>query len=181
LNNRLDELSGFKIAVSAPKCVLLEAFSKDAKRLNADISGVKYSVMPFGVMVAALESGEVDAALLKGFYSVTALWRGHSILYQDWEVVPGDECCPAIIDQAVYVLLAKQEKLEGARELAERLLMAQKAGADALRRAIAANTAIPLAVLEKQPVPEFVASGEQELALFVEFAGEWSGRNVDDD
>ncbi|MDR2825765.1 MAG: hypothetical protein LBV76_03090 [Deltaproteobacteria bacterium] len=178
LNKRLQELGGLKIAVSAPNCVLLKAFVKDAERLGADISGLKYEVIPFSAMLPALESGAVDGALIKGVYSVIALQQGHAILYQNWDVTPGDECCPAIVDQSILVLLADKERRAEAEQLSALLFKAQEQGQAALRQAIAAKTTIPSTTLEAQPVAEFVTADDALLKLFTRFARDTGG---DDD
>lgn len=176
LNVRLNELNGLTIAASAPGCVLLDAFAVDAKRFGADISDVRYEYMPFDAMVPALEAGEADAAIIKGAYAVIALQEGHSILYQNWEVQPGDECCPAIVDQAILILLARRDKLDAAVPFADALADAQAAlTADELRRAVADNTVIPFEILQGQPVPEFSLADDELLAIFIAAA------NDDDD
>jgi ABC-type nitrate/sulfonate/bicarbonate transport system substrate-binding protein len=180
LNRRLGELKGVKIAVSSPECVLLKAFEKDAERLNADLSGVSYEVMPFDAMIPALESGVADAAVIKGAAAVIALRQGHSILYQNWDVQPGDECCPAIVDQAVQVLLVRKERGAEGAALADRLLLAETEGPDALRLAVARKTAIPFELLEGQPVPEFDRADDSLVALLTEFLDE-DGNHVDPD
>jgi len=63
LNARLQDLNGLTVALSSPHCVLQQEFVKDAERLKADISGVKYEYMPFDAMVPALEAKAVDAAI----------------------------------------------------------------------------------------------------------------------
>jgi ABC-type nitrate/sulfonate/bicarbonate transport system substrate-binding protein len=180
LNKRLQELDGLKIAVSSPNCVMLKAFVNDAARLGADISGLKYEVIPFSAMLPALESGAVDGAIIKGVYSVIALQQGHSILYQNWDVTPGDECCPAIVDQSILVLLADKERRAEAEQLRGLLLKAQEQGQTALRQAIADKTTIPFATLEAQPAAEFVTADDALLKLFTRFARDTGGDDDDD-
>ncbi len=167
LNVRLQELGGLTIAVSEPTCVLLDTFSSDAKRLGADISNVKYKYMVFHAMLPALESGDVDAAIIKGTYAVAALQAGHSILYQNWEVQPGDECCPAILDQAALVLLSRREKLEAVKPFINALVFAQKSPPDQLRQSVAEHSVIPFEMLRGQPVPEFSLESDKLLETFI--------------
>jgi ABC-type nitrate/sulfonate/bicarbonate transport system substrate-binding protein len=167
LDRRITELAGLRIAVSSPDCTLLKAFVQDSARLKADISAVEYTVVPFDAMLPVLESGLADAAIIKGTYAVFARQRGHSILYQNWDVTPGDKCCPAIVDQAVLMLLARKEKLPESETLVARQLAAQEEGPSAQRRAVAAATPIPLAVLEEQPVAEFASADEKLLELLL--------------
>jgi len=172
LNLRLQELNGLTVAVSSPHCVLLDEFIKDAKRLNANISDIKYEYMAFDAMVPALEAKVVDAAIIRGTYAIIALQDGHSILYQNWEVQPGDECCPAIIDQAALALLARREKLDAVKPLLDTLLSSQKLSPDKLRSSVAENTVIPFSLLQGQPVPEFSLAGDELVEIFVKAAKE---------
>ena len=181
LNVRLHELGGLTIASSSPGCVLRKEFANDAMRLNADISGVKYKYMAFDAMIPALEAGVADAAIIKGTYSVIALQKGHSILYQNWEVEPGDECCPAIIDQAALVLLARRSRLSAVKPFVDALASAQKLAPDQLRRAVSENTAIPFEALRDQPVPEFSGAGDELAAVFIKAAKEHQDGNHHED
>ncbi|MDR1979137.1 MAG: hypothetical protein LBQ42_10445 [Synergistaceae bacterium] len=181
LNLRLGELNGIKIAVSSPECVLLKALLKDAERMHADLSGVSYEVMPFDAMIPALESKTADAAVIKGAFAAVAIHQGHSVLYQNWDVQPGDECCPAIVDQAVQVLLVRKEQKEKGEALANFLLLAEAEGPDALRRATAGKTALPFQVLEGQPVPEFGRADDSLIALLTEFLDDDGIRVVEED
>jgi len=172
LNVRLQELGGLTIAASAPNCVLLDTFSRDAKRLGADVSDVKYKYMVFHAMLPALESGDVDAAIIKGTYAVAALQAGHSILYQNWDVQPGDECCPAILDQAALVLLVRRDKLEAVKPFVNALVFAQRSSPDQLRQSVAQHSVIPFEMLRGQPVPEFSTADDELLKTFLEHGHE---------
>ena len=172
LNTRLHELGTLTVAASSPNCILRKEFSKDAQRLGADISGIKYKYMPFDAMIPALEAGMADAAIIKGTYSIIALQEKHSILYQNWEVEPGDECCPAVIDQAALVLLARRDRLEAIKPFTDALVAAQELSPDQLRRAVADNTAIPFKILQGQPVPKFSPADDELVKIFLEAANE---------
>ena len=181
LNLRLQELGGITVAASAPGCVLVEEFAEDAARFNADISEVKFEYIPFEAMIPALEAGAVDAAVIKGSYSVIALQKEHSILYQNWEVEPGDECCPAVIDQAALILLARRNKLNAVGPFVEALESTRKLSPDRLRRAVADNTVIPFETLQGQPVPEFSRADDELVKIFLEAAaGHHSGEDDDE-
>ncbi|MCL2072181.1 MAG: hypothetical protein FWH07_08145 [Oscillospiraceae bacterium] len=155
LDNRLQELGGLTIAARSPDCALLQTFITDAQRLNADLSQVNYSYMAFDAMLPALEAGIVDAAVIKGHYSVTAQAEGHLVLYQNWEVAAGDECCPPIIDQTILVLLVRRDKSEQAEVFTDALTATGLLAPDKLRHAVADNTAIRFETLQNHPVPEF--------------------------
>jgi len=180
LDLRLHDLGGITLAASAPCCFLVEEFGEDAERLDADISGLKYEYIPFDAMIPALEAGAVDAALIKGSYSVAALEKGHSILYQNWDMEPGDDCCPAIIDQAALVFLARRNKLNAVNPFAEALVSAQKLSPDRLRRAVADNTVIPYEILKGQPVPEFSRADDGLVKTFLEAAAHHDGGDHDE-
>ncbi|MDR1472067.1 MAG: hypothetical protein LBS75_06040 [Synergistaceae bacterium] len=180
LNRRINELNGLRIAVSAPECVLLSAFKEDALRLKADISGVDFVVMPFDAMLPALEAKEADGAVVKGSAAVIAMAQGHSVLYQDWEVQPSDECCPAIVDQAAQVLFVRKDAAAAGEELVKLLLKSGSVEPDELRETVARHTAIPRDMLEGQPVPEFDRADDSLAALLAEFLDE-DGNRVDSD
>jgi hypothetical protein len=179
LNVRINELNGLVIAASSPECILLEDFKSDAQRLGADIADVKYEYMAFDAMIPALEARVVDAAIIKGSFAVVALHEGHSILYQNWDMVPGDECCPAIIDQAALVLLARKNRPEALKPFLDALEKANELPADSLRMAVASNTVIPFEILRGQPVPEFSAADNEIIEIFIE-AAEEHGDDDDD-
>ena len=181
LNVRLHELDGLTIAASAPGCVLLGEFAADAERLGAELASADFIYMAFDAMLPALESGVVDAAIVKGSYSMIALNEGHSILYQNWDVEPGDECCPAIIDQAALVLLAQREKLDIVQPFIDALSAAQSLTPDELRQAVASNTMLTLEILHGQPVPEFSADDDKLLELFIEAANDHDDEDEDHD
>lgn len=181
LNKKITELNGLNIAVSSPHCKLLEVFEADAERLDADISGINYITLAFDAMLPALESGKVDGVIIKGFYSVIALKEGHTVLYQNWDVVPGDECCPPVLDQAALILLTTESKYEVAKEFASLLQSFQNVGEDALRHAIAGNTTIPLDILKGQPVPEFSVADDEIITVFAEAEDHDDDHDHDDD
>lgn len=180
LTNRLSELKDLTIAVSSPHCVLLEQFAEDAQRLGSDISDIKYVYIPFDAMLPALEAKIADAVIIKGTYSVIALQEGHSILYQNWEVRPGDECCPAVIDQAVLVLLVRKNRADAASPFITALSSAQNLSPDQLRRAVADNSRLSFEILQGQPVPEFSLADDGLAKIFIEAADEHNGEDHDD-
>jgi len=180
LNNRLNELGNLTVATSAPHCVLLEQFTEDAQRFSADLSNVKYLYMPFDTMLPALEARTVDAVIIKGTYSVVALHEGHSILYQNWEVRPGDECCPAVIDQAALVLLTRKDKVKALEPFITALTATENLSPDQLRRVVAENTILPFEILQGQPVPEFSLADDELAEIFIEAADEHHGEEHED-
>ncbi|MCL2024501.1 MAG: hypothetical protein FWG78_01790 [Coriobacteriia bacterium] len=170
LDVRLQELDGLVIAASAPTCKLLDRFAEDAERLGASLDHVTYEYLTFDAMLPALEAGVIDAAVIKGSYMSLALHEGHTVLYQSWDVEPGDECCPAIIDQAELVLLVQRDREDAAQPLLEALDATQKLSPDELRQAVVTSTTLSFDTLQGQPVPEFSRADDELVALFVEAA-----------
>ena len=165
---RLNEIDGFTIGISEEKCKLLEAFQDDAKRLGVDISNINYKILPFDSMIPALEAGEIDGAITKGIYGVIGKNQGHNILYQNWEVEPGDDCCPAVIDQTELVLLARKNNKEGMILLPQRLMEAQEKGSDKLKKAIVKNTMIKEDIVSDFPVAEFSFADNSLIEIFLD-------------
>lgn len=156
LDLRLADLNGYRIGVSSTHCKLLEAFEGDAERLNIDLSDAEFVTIPFDDMLPALEAGSVDAIVSKSAYAALAQDQGHMVLYQNWDVIPGDECCPAIVDQVQYVLLARKDAPQAALLLPQSLIDIQKAvEINALREAVTKATSISLSVLDSLPVATF--------------------------
>jgi ABC-type nitrate/sulfonate/bicarbonate transport system substrate-binding protein len=152
---RLSDLPGRRVAALEAGCRLLHQFKADARRLGVDASRIRFAYMPFSDMTPALEAGAVEGAVLKGAYAVLAELAGHKVLYQNWELKPGDECCHDALAQVEHLLVAR-------RAVAGRLgpLVADLAGASErppaeLRRAVARETGYPLAALEGFPQASF--------------------------
>lgn len=164
VNLRLSDLPGRKIAVSSPLCELLGAFREDAERLGVNVDSIVFEYLPFDAMIPALEAGTVDGAIFKGSYSAVAQGLGHQVLYQNWDVAAGDECCPEILAQLEYLLVIREES-EAAHTFSERLLATGPYDADRLRAASAKRTKVPLSVLENLPVSEIGPVDEELLEI----------------
>lgn len=167
LQLRLSDLNNHVIGVTSNNCKLLKAFKEDASRLGVDISTLEYKIIPFDTMLPALEAREIDAAVTKGAYAVIAQNEGHQVLYQNWEVVPGDECCPPTVDQTEFIILARKDIGEAANILTQLLLNAQSKDADTIRNAIVKNTKLSQNVLSNFPTAEF---SEADNTLIDDFA-----------
>ena len=171
LDLRLSELGGRRIAVSSESCVLLEALAADAERLVIDFSSFQLVVVPFEDMLPALEAGAVDAAVTRSAHSALAQHLGHTVLYQNWEVVAGDECCPPIIDQVQQVLLVRKDSPQAALLLPQRLLEIQEQKrAEQVREIIAGSTNISITVLSKLPVARFSLADQSLVELLLDHA-----------
>ena len=124
--------------------------------------------MPFDQMIPALEAGKVDAILTRGGHALLAVGEGHPVLYQNWNVEGGDECCPKTLAQIELILVARADGARGSRlrDVVSALELGSSVSAGELRAAAARRTRIPLAALEPFPVASFVAlTPEQQAEL----------------
>jgi ABC-type nitrate/sulfonate/bicarbonate transport system substrate-binding protein len=169
---RMQDLEGHTIAASEPSCNLVHAFRKDLQWLKVDPAKIKFEYMPFEVMIPALEAGKIDAAVIKGSYAVLAEKLGYTIPYLQWEVTAGDKCCPAILAQTEFLLLAKREKKTIAEGLARKLLEAEKLPEAQIKTATAEATGIPINILNALPPGSFSFADAALLKLFEEHAQE---------
>jgi ABC-type nitrate/sulfonate/bicarbonate transport system substrate-binding protein len=163
LNIRLTDLPGLTIAASEPDCVLLHQFRKDAGRHGVAVERIRFSYMPFDEMLPALEAGMVDGILVKGSYALLAEHAGHNILYQNWDVKAGDECCPASLAQTDYFLVVREEAVEAIKPFLRELTATSSFPAAELRRAVSRQLGYPAAALEQLPVASFVTIGTELL------------------
>jgi ABC-type nitrate/sulfonate/bicarbonate transport system substrate-binding protein len=152
---------------------LLKQFQADAARNGLAPASLTVTPLPFDAMVPALEAGIVDAALLKGAHALLAQKQGHKILYQNWDVKGGDECCPASIAQVEFLLLAPTAAGGTRRELVE--ILAAAAPPARAREITAAKTAYPPELLAELPVAEFKPLTPSELGHLLENAGDGAG------
>jgi len=178
LDLRLQDLNGRTIALSSPLCDLYLQFKEDASRLGVDISGMKPVYLPFEEMIPALEAGKIDTALFKGSYAVVAEHLGHPVLYQNWDMVAGDECCPPIIAQLEFILMAHQNSQEKNQALHERLISAGKNEAPFLRQRTSEATGVPIHILESFPLAEYATADTFLIELFMKHNHE---EQVDED
>ncbi len=168
LDLRLDGLAGRTVAVAGRRCRLLHQFTADAARLDVNIESITFVPLTFDQMVPALEAGKVDAILTRGGHALLAVAQDHKILYQNWDVIGDDECCPKTLAQVELVLVTRAEGV-GARRV-RAMVAALEAGsaasADILRATVSVRTRIPLSVLEPFPVASFTAlTPEQQAEL----------------
>lgn len=155
LNIRLSELKGMTIVASEPDCSIVVQFKKDAARYEADLKGVKFVYLPFAEMLPALEARKVDGALVKASYALLAELQGHKILYQNWDVQAGDDCCPAILAQAEFLLMVRSEAASGVEPLIRALETANGMAAEAVRKSVAKRLNYSEEALARIPVATF--------------------------
>ncbi|QEM68752.1 hypothetical protein FO488_11700 [Geobacter sp. FeAm09] len=160
LSIRLGDLAGRTIAAQEPDCKLLHQFRKDARRLGVDVDRIRTRFMSFDEMVPALEAGKVDAVLVKGSYAVLAEHLGHKVLYQNWDIKAGDECCPAALAQSDYFLVVRGGAVEAFKPVVQSLLAASALPPAELRQAVGKRLGYAREDLERLPTASFVAVGD---------------------
>lgn len=158
LEVRLGDLEGKKVGISQPECVLWDTFKADAERLNVDTEKLELQVIAFDAMIPALEAGIIDAVVVRGALAAVAVKKGHTVLYQNWEIEEtdaGDGCCPLTEDQVELILLAQRNDPEASSGLPALLTRSQSSSLEVLRSAAAQATGIPVEILADLPVSRF--------------------------
>lgn len=116
--------------------------------------------MAFDEMVPALEAGKVDAVLVNGSYAVLAEHLGHKVLYQNWDIKAGDECCPAALAQSDYFLVVRGKAAEALKPVVQSLLAASALPPAVLRQAVSKRLGYSKEDLGRLPTASFVAVGD---------------------
>ena len=155
LNLRLGDLAGRTIAAQEPDCKLLHQFRKDALRAGVKPGDVQVKFMPFDEMIPALEAKTADAVLVKGSYALLAQNLGHKVLYQNWDIKAGDDCCPAALAQTDYFLLVRETALDSMKPLLRELVAIGELPSARLRQAISRQIGYPMAALEQFPLATY--------------------------
>jgi len=155
LDLRLSEINGKRLGVASLNDQLLHTFLEDTARLEVEIDAMELAVLPYDAMVSALSEGAIDVALVPGHYSFVALSAGHSILYQNWDMEAGDECCPAIVDQAALVVLARQEALADIEPFVQEMVASNELRPSQVREVIMNQVSLTTEVLQGIPVSSF--------------------------
>ncbi len=172
LDLRLNDLNGKTIAIPAIGHELFDAFNEDLDRLSVTLDDARFVKLSYEDMLAALEARVVHAALLKGSHAALAEIQGHPILYQNWDLEPGNECCPAIVDQLEYFLVVNKTRMPQADTLQNLLLDSNERDAQLIRAQTAARTGYPLKALQNLPIASYERANELTLALLLEHSGE---------
>ncbi|MFW0858819.1 MAG: ABC transporter substrate-binding protein [Dehalococcoidia bacterium] len=173
LNIRLGDLEGMTVAAGSRHCILLSQFKHDAERHGIDAGEINFVYTAFETMLPALEAGQVDAILTRASYALLAQAEGHKILYQNWDVVPGDACCPAYLAQVEYFMLVKDLEPRYVRGMDAALREASERPPEDSRNAIMKHTQFPLGLQQGFPVARYLVIGQelkQELGDWV-----WTG------
>lgn len=162
---RLSDLQKLRLAVAPNNRKLIAPFIADVERFGITLAPSDFKVLSSDAIIPALEAEQIDAALTSGAQAVIAQHAGHSILYQRWDLVPGDECCPAIIYQLEYLLLARKN-FTHKDDLIARLKLASKLHPDSLRSAMSRVFRMPSGKHSDLPLASFEPATEEVLAIF---------------
>lgn len=170
LKIRLHDLAGLTVAAASRHCMLLQAFKHDAERHGLATEEINFVYTAFDTMLPALEAGRVDAILTRSSYALLAQATGHKVLYQNWDVVPDDACCPLYVAQVEYFMLVKDLPSQAVKSLDGALLAASQRPAEETREAVARRTQFPAELLQGAPLARYFAVGaelERELGDWV--------------
>jgi ABC-type nitrate/sulfonate/bicarbonate transport system substrate-binding protein len=170
LDLKVQDLPGHTVAASEDTCKLYHALKKDLAWLHVDASKIKFEFMPFDAMIPAIEAGKIDAAITKGSYALIAQKLGHTIPYLQWDIAAGDECCPAVVAQTEYLLLARKDAKDASDKLVKLLAASQSAQSGELIAVASKATGIPEKTLESLPSPSFSLADAPLLQLFEDAA-----------
>jgi ABC-type nitrate/sulfonate/bicarbonate transport system substrate-binding protein len=163
LNIRLNDVEGLTIAAGSRFCMLLSQFKHDAQRYGVDTDKINFVYMDFASMLPALEAGKVDGMLTRASYALPAQEHGHTILYQNWDVVPGDACCPEYLAQVEFFLLVKDIGSQSVKLLDNALVQASELSPGQSRDAIAEFTQYPPELLAQNVPIAYYLRLSQEL------------------
>lgn len=171
-NIKLHELEGKVVAVLADKPSLLVQLLDDLNRFQINTERIRFVPLSFDAMLPALESGAVDAALLKGAHTAIALQAEHLVLYQKWDMAPGNGCCPPVVDQLELVFLGQKSKRESLLQLVEGFVTASGVSADKLRAVTAKALHLNPSLLAQVPVSEFAPANDSIVSLYFQHQGD---------
>lgn len=153
---RLTDVAGRTVGGTSPGCGLFHQFRTDAELFGVDLEAVNFAWMPGDSLLPALEAGTVDAILLKGPQAVLAEHHDHGAIYQNWEAVADDGCCPVVLAQVEFVLVVRERvRGDAVAHLVAALVGASEEAPSALRDAAARHTPYPAALLEGFPPGSF--------------------------
>jgi len=157
----LADLEGMTVAAGSRYCILLSRFKHDAQRHGVDTDKINFVYIAFINMLPALEAGRVDAILTRASCALLAQAEGHKILYQNWDVAPGDACCPEYLAQVEYFMLVKDLEARSVKELDAALREASERPLEDSRHAITEYTRFPLVLQQGFPVAHYLGIGQE--------------------
>ncbi|HSW10670.1 MAG TPA: ABC transporter substrate-binding protein [Bacillota bacterium] len=161
LDLRLLDLEGRTVAAGSRHCRLLQQFRHDAERLGVDTGKINFVYLEFAVMLPALEAGRVDAIVTRSSLALLAQEAGHRTLYQNWDVEPGDACCPLYLAQVEYFLLVRRLGDRDVSSLDAALRRASDRPTGELHRATLEASGFPLTMASTSPVARYSAISQE--------------------
>lgn len=168
---RLQDINGHNIGVPSDNPGLLQEFTKAVSKYPIQLNQVQYLFLPADAIIPALDAGKIEGAIVKGSKAVIAVNDGHNILFQKWDMEPGNECCPPVIDQLELVLLAQKKNQAFNSELTGILSRSAALSPSVLRKALSRTEHVPDTLFADLPLASFDAADNQLLALFSRHSG----------
>lgn len=168
---RLQDINGHQIGVPSDNPDLQEEFMKAVSKYSIKLNQVTYRFLPSDAIIPALDAGKIDGAIVKGSQAVIAIKDGHNILFQKWDMEPGNECCPPVIEQLEFVLLAKKKDKARNIELVELLSSSAALKPSVLRAVLSRAEHVPETLFADLPLASFEVADNQLLALFSQHSG----------
>lgn len=168
---RLQDINGHHIGVPSDNPALLKEFTTAVSKYPVQLKQVNYQFLPSDAIIPALDAGKIHGAIVKGSKSVIAISDGHNILFQKWDMEPGNECCPPVIDQLEFVLLAQKKEQTRNRALVEILTGSAALNPSVLRAALSRAEHVPETLFADLPLASFELADNQLLSLFSQHSG----------
>lgn len=168
---RLQDINGHHIGVPSDNPALLEEFTKAVSKYPLQLNQVDYRFLPADAIIPALDSGKIEGAIVKGSKAVIAISDGHNILFQKWDMEPGNECCPPVIDQLEFVLVAQKNNQALNSELVKILGRSAALSPSVLREALSRTEHVPETLFADLPLASFEVADNQLLQLFSRHSG----------
>lgn len=161
LDLRLTDLKGRTVAAGSRYCRLLQQFRHDAARAGVNVEEINFVYLDFALMLPALEAGRVDAIVTRSSLALLAQEAGHQVLYQNWDVEPGDACCPLYLAQVEYFLLVRGMEISDVAGLDAAFRRASDQPMGRVRQIIIEATGFPVAMPSTFPVAHYSAISQE--------------------
>jgi hypothetical protein len=163
---RLQDINGLNIAVPSDHPDLFDEFIKAVSRYPVILNKISYRFLPSDAIIPALEAGKIDGAIVKGSKAVVAISEGHNILFQKWDMAAGNECCPPVIEQLEFVLLAQKNDLVLNTKLIKILNLFSASPPSVLRNALSRAEHVSETLFADLPLASFEPADNKLLSLF---------------
>jgi hypothetical protein len=168
---RLQDINGRSIAVPSDNTRLLFEFRKALVKYPLILDKIHYRFLPSDAIIPALETGVIDGAIMKGSRAVIAINEGHNMLFQKWDMEPGNECCPPVIDQLEFLLLGRKGSPGVNAELTKLLTISSAYDPIVLRAALSKAEHVPDTLFSNLPLASFEPADNQLLNVIARHSG----------